>query len=68
MEPALATATPPSPSHNHIIGEEAPATAHPTITTAPGTTMPKGEEKGYCCREGHEEEEEKWGSQIWCPN
>jgi len=26
------------------------------------------EEKGYCCREGREEEEEKGGSRIWCPN
>ncbi|QCD99681.1 hypothetical protein DEO72_LG7g965 [Vigna unguiculata] len=38
------------------------------ITTAPGTVMPKGEEKEYCCREGQGEEEEKGGSRIWCPN
>jgi len=70
MEPALlATATPPSPSHSHITGEEeAQAAAHPTITTAPETAMPKGEEKGYCCKEGRGEEEEKGGSRIWCPN
>jgi len=38
------------------------------ITTAHRTTMPEGEEKEYCCREGHEEEKEKGGSRIWCPN
>jgi len=69
MEPALAIATPPSPSHSHITGEEeVPAAAHPTITTAPGTAMPEGEEKRYYCREGRREEEEKGGSGIWCPN
>jgi len=34
----------------------------------PGTAMPEGEKKEYCCREGHGEEEEKGGSRIWCPN
>jgi len=38
------------------------------ITIAPRTAMSEGEEKKCCYREGRGEEEEKWGSQIWCPN